>query len=47
MNPEAIAWLNQQITSGEYQRLDHVDSVTANRELRGLVQTGLVIQNST
>lgn len=39
--------LNQRITNGEYQRLHHVDSVTANRELRGLVQTGLAVQNST
>jgi ATP-dependent DNA helicase RecG len=45
----ALAYLrlNGQITNGEFQRLNHVDSVTANRELRGLVQTGLVTQNST
>jgi ATP-dependent DNA helicase RecG len=45
----ALAYLrlNQQITNGEYQRLNRVDSVTANRELRGLVQTRLVTQNST
>ncbi len=45
----ALAYLrlNGQITNGEFQRLNHVDSVTANRELRGLVQTGLATQNST
>ena len=39
--------LNQQITNGEYHRLNHVDSLVATRELRGLVQTGLVTQNSS
>lgn len=39
--------LNQQITNGEYQRLNHVDPMTAGRELRGLVQTGIISQNST
>ena len=45
----ALAYLrqNDQITNGEYQRLNHVDSVTANRELRGLVQTGLIEQQNT
>lgn len=45
----ALAYLrrNPQITNGEYQRLSHVDSWTANRELRGLVQTGLATQNSS
>lgn len=38
---------NQQITNFDYQRLTHVDSVTANRELRGLVQTGLTTQHSS
>ena len=33
---------NHQITNFDYQRLTHVDSVTANRELRGLVQGGLI-----
>lgn len=35
------------ITNRDYQRLNHVDSVTANRELRGLVQPGLIELNST
>ncbi|TVM03205.1 MAG: hypothetical protein CV087_06450 [Candidatus Brocadia sp. WS118] len=30
------------ITNCDYQRLNQVDSVTANRELRGLVRTGLI-----
>jgi ATP-dependent DNA helicase RecG len=38
---------NRQITNGDYRRLNHVDSVTANRELRGLVQSGLIEQHST
>jgi ATP-dependent DNA helicase RecG len=38
---------NQQLTNKEYQRLNRVDSVTANRELRGLVQIGLVKQYGT
>lgn len=38
---------NEQLTNSDYQRLNHVDSVTANRELRGLVQSGLVEQHST
>jgi ATP-dependent DNA helicase RecG len=38
---------NKQITNSDYQRLNHVDSVTANRELRGLVQLGLIEQQST
>ncbi|MCM2357835.1 MAG: putative DNA binding domain-containing protein [Geobacteraceae bacterium] len=38
---------NQQITNFDYQRLAHVDSVTATRELRGLVQTGLTSQHSS
>ncbi len=38
---------NQQITNSYYQRLNHVDSVTANRELRGLVQLGLTEQQNT
>ena len=38
---------NEQITNSDYQRLNHVDSVTANRELRGLVQAGLIEQQST
>lgn len=38
---------NQQITNFDYQRLAHVDSVTANRELRGLVQAELTSQHSS
>jgi ATP-dependent DNA helicase RecG len=38
---------NEQITNSDYQRLNHVDSVTANRELRGLVQEGLIEQHNT
>ena len=39
--------LNDQITNRDYQRLNHIDSVTANRELRGLAQAGLIEQHST
>ncbi len=35
------------MTNSDYQRLNHVDSVTANRELRALVQLGLIEQHST
>ena len=38
---------NQQLTNSDYQRLSRVDSVTASRELRGLVQAGLVEQHRT
>jgi ATP-dependent DNA helicase RecG len=38
---------NDQITNSDYQRLNHVNSVIATRELRGLVQSGLVDQHST
>lgn len=38
---------NERMTNSDYQRLNHVDSVTANRELRGLVQSGLTAQQST
>jgi ATP-dependent DNA helicase RecG len=38
---------NQQITNFDYQRLAHVDSVTATKELRGLLQAGLTLQHST
>lgn len=38
---------NPQITNFDYQRLAHVDSVTASRELRGLVQIGLTLQHSS
>ena len=37
---------NDQITNSDYQRLNQVDSLTAGRELRGLVQTGLIEQQS-
>jgi len=35
------------MTASDYQRLNHVDSVTANRELHGLVQAGMIEQHST
>jgi ATP-dependent DNA helicase RecG len=38
---------NEQITNRDYQRLNRVDSVTANRELRGLAQAGLIEQHGT
>ncbi len=38
---------NQHITNFDYQRLAHVDPVTATRELRGLVQSGLTSQHSS
>lgn len=38
---------NERITNSDYQRLNHVDSVTANRELRGIVQSGLIDLHST
>jgi ATP-dependent DNA helicase RecG len=38
---------NEQMTNSDYRRLNHIDSVTANRELRGLVQTGLIEQSGT
>ena len=38
---------HQQMTNSDYQRLNHVDSVTANRELRGLVQLDLIQQHSS
>lgn len=37
---------NDQITNSDYQRLNQVDALTAGRELRGLVQAGLVEQQS-
>lgn len=36
---------HQQITNADYRRLNHVDSLAAGAELRGLVQTGLVSQH--
>lgn len=38
---------NEQMTNSDYQRLNHVDSVTATQELRRLVQSSLIIQHST
>ena len=38
---------NEQITNSDYQRLNHVDSVIANRELNALVQSGLIKQHKT
>lgn len=38
---------NEQMTNSDYRRLNHVDSVTANRELRELVQAGLIEQSGT
>ena len=38
---------HQQMTNSDYQRLNHVDSVTANRELHSLVQLKLVDQHGT
>jgi ATP-dependent DNA helicase RecG len=45
----ALAYLHhhEQMTNSDYQRLNHVDSVTANRELHGLVQLKLVDQHGT
>ena len=37
---------NDQITNSDYQRLNQVDALAAGRELRGLVQAGLVEQES-
>ncbi len=36
--------LHSQITNPEYRRLNHVDSLTAGAELRGLTQMGLIEQ---
>ena len=45
----ALAYLHHhdQMTNSDYQRLNHVDSVTANRELHGLVQLKLLDQHGT
>lgn len=37
---------NDQITNSDYQRLNQIDALAAGRELRGLVQAGLVDQQS-
>ena len=38
---------HERMTNSDYQRLNHVNSVIANRELRGLVQLNLIEQQST
>lgn len=38
---------NEQITNSDYQRLNHIDSIAANRELNALVQLGLIKQHKT
>jgi len=38
---------NSRIAIADYQRLNHVDSVTANRQLRNMVQLNLIEQHST
>ena len=38
---------NEQVTNSDYQRLNHVSSVTANRELGALVHFGLIKQHKT
>ena len=38
---------NVHITNREYQRLNHIDSVTANRELGSMVQSSLIKQHKT
>jgi len=38
---------HEQMTNSDYQRLNHVDSVIANRELHNLVQLDLIQQHST
>jgi ATP-dependent DNA helicase RecG len=40
----AFLRLHSQITNPEYRRLNHVDSLTAGSELRGLTQMGLIEQ---
>jgi ATP-dependent DNA helicase RecG len=43
----ALVYLQQQtqLTNRDYRHLNHVDTIKAGEELRGLVQTGLVTQN--
>ena len=38
---------NDQIANSEHQRLNHVDSVTANRDLNSLLHSGLIRQHRT
>jgi ATP-dependent DNA helicase RecG len=38
---------NDKITNSDYQRLNHINSVAANRELSALVQLGLIKQHKT
>ena len=42
----SLVYLRQrrQITNSDYRRLNHVDSMVASQELRGLVQSGLIEQ---
>jgi ATP-dependent DNA helicase RecG len=45
----ALAYLrqNEKFTNSDYRRVARVDPVVANRELRGLIQTGLVDMHET
>lgn len=45
----ALVYLRRtsRLTNSDYRRLNHVDTVTATRELRGLVQAALIEQHST
>ena len=45
----ALAYLryNEKMTNSDYRRLNNVDTVQATRELRGLVETGLVRMHGT
>lgn len=45
----ALAYLHhrEKITNSEYQRLNFVDKSTATRELRGLVQAGVAVQQAS
>ena len=38
---------NPRLTNSDYRRLNHVETVAATRELRGLVQLGLIVPHST
>jgi predicted HTH transcriptional regulator len=38
---------NTQLTNSAYRRLNYVDSVTATKDLRSLLQLGLIEQHST
>jgi len=45
----ALAYLrrHERITNSDYQRLNYVDTIIANKELRGLLQAGLTDQQGT